>query len=254
MIAHIRRFALRCATIAGVALCATGAPVPAQVSPLAQADRLFADGKFSDALGFYSAILRVTPRNAIALRQAAACRVRLGEMGPSDQAMPYFRAAEPQLRMALTLAGNDAKTHLWLARCLGQEAVHVGVWKSVPIGRELKEHVDKAIALDPTLDAAYHIRARWHREVSEKPKIARIPLGLADADLKKGFADIQKAIELNGSHIKHLSEIARFYVRMKQPDAARDALERALALPAPDDPENKSEAEQLLASLSAARK
>jgi Flp pilus assembly protein TadD len=221
---------------------------------MAQADQLFAENKFAEALDLYSAVVRISPRDAVALRQSAACKVRLGEVGPATEAMPRFRSAEQQLRTALTVATNDARTHMWLARCLGQEAIHVGVWKSVPIGRELKVHVDKAIALDASLDAAYHIRARWHREVSEKPKIARIPLGLAEADLKKGFADIKKAIELNPNHIKHLTELARFYIRMKQPENARDALGRARALPSPDDPENASEAEQLLASLATARK
>lgn len=242
--AHVIAFAVVCGARPG-----TAAPVSAQE----QADRYYAEGNVAEAVGYYAAAARSDPRNAVALRQAGACHVRLGEMGARDAAMPEYRAAESQLRASLALVESDGRTHMWLARCLGQEALYVGVWKSVPIGRELKQHVDRAIVLDPTLDTAYHIRARWHREVTEKPKIARVPLGLGDADLKKGFADIRKAIELNPQHIKHRAEIARFYLRMKQPDAARTELESALAMTTPDDPENKSEAEQLLASLTAHR-
>jgi Tfp pilus assembly protein PilF len=221
----------------------------AEDARLTAADKLFAQKEYVAALGAYSAILRATPNSAPAKRQAGACHVMIGESAQKDRKLAEFKQAEALLRDAVRLAPKDASAHYWLARALGQEAVYVGVWKSVSLGREVKREVDIALKLDPNNDSAYHIRARWHREVTEKPKLARIPLGLGDANLDEGLKDIRKALEINPHHLNHHIEMARYDIRLKKPNEAREELTQALADSAMDDPEYRDEAQALLATL-----
>ena len=214
-----------------------------------RADRFFAARKYDDALTVYSALSRANPHNGTARRMAGECGVMLGEAAPKDKQLAAFKTAESVLRDAIRLNPRDGAAHYWLARCLGQEALFVGVWKSIPIGKEVKTHVDLAIQYDPSLDGAYHVRARWNREVTEKPKFARVPLGLGDADLKAGYKDIQEALELNPHHLNHHIEMARYQIRFKKLDEAREWLTRGLNDTQMDDPEKRPEAEALLATL-----
>ncbi len=235
-------------------LLAFAAVLPAQRAlgdggALARGDQLFAAKHYQAALDVYAVVLKVAPHDPGALRRAGACHVMIGEFTAHDQQMAQFKIAEPQLREAVQLAPRDAAAQYWFARVLGQEALFAGIWKSVSLGREIKEHIDIAIALDPADHSAYHVRARWHREVSEKPKIGRMALGLGDASLNKGLVDIGKALEIAPHHLNHHIEMARFDVRLKKKDEARAELTRALADPAMDDPEYRPEAEALLATL-----
>ncbi len=249
----IRR-GLWCLRAAVVALLIAGVPLAGRAADggdaMRRADGFFAAKNYGEALTVYQALARANPKNSAAIRMSGECRVLMGEALPKDKQLAEFKAAEALLRQAIALNPRDGAAHYWLARCLGQEALFAGIWKSVPIGKELKLEVDKAIALDPTLDGAFHVRARWHREVTEKPKFARVPLGLGDADLTAGYADIQKALELNPHHLNHHIEMARYQIRMKNKDAARDWLSKGLADAKVDDPEKRAEAEELLATLS----
>lgn len=246
-----------------VALCAAGSLALALGTPahaahdggdaMQRADAFFAARQYDEALTVYTALSRSNPHNGNARRMAGECRVMLGEAAPKDKQLAEFKAAEALLRDAIRLNPRDGAAHYWLARCLGQEALFVGIWKSIPIGKEVKAHVDLALQYDPTLDGAYHVRARWNREVTEKPKFARVPLGLGDADLAAGYKDIQKALELNPHHLNHHIEMARYQVRLKKKEAARDWLTRGLADTQVDDPEKRTEAEALLATLNKAK-
>lgn len=235
--------------LAGVLLLALPAVAADGGDAMRRADAFFAAKNYGEALTVYSALSRANPRSAPPVRMAGQCHVMMGEAAPKEKQLAEFKTAEALLRQAISLNPRDGAAHYWLARCLGQEALFAGIWKSVPIGKEIKQHIDLAIQYDPTLDGAYHVRARWNREVTEKPKFARVPLGLGDADLDAGYKDIQKALELNPHHLNHHIEMARYQIRFKKKDAARDWLTQGLADTQVDDPEKRAEAEQLLATL-----
>jgi tetratricopeptide (TPR) repeat protein len=137
----------------------------------------------------------------------------------------------------------------------GRAALDAGTRERIERSRAIKRHADRAIALDSTLDGAYHTRGRWHREVEDigffqRAIVKTVYGGLPESSIEQAVQDFQRAIELNDEVFHHL-ELAKTYLQMDRPDAARRELQTALDMPGTDPfaPRYKEEARDLLDDL-----
>lgn len=239
---------------------------PAQAQPadslqqvLEAVDQMRTDGAFQSALDRLQALHDQHPSNAEVLWRMGWTKVDIGEQvaeTDEDRMERLYQEALRDAERAVAADSMNAHAHLVKAIAAGRVGLISGTREKVEHSRTVKEHVDRAIELDSTLAAAYHVRARWNHEVASlgffSRNIVRIVYGgLPDASYEAAVRDFQRSIELDDRVIDHL-ELARTYIEMDRDDLARQHLQTALELPEkdPDDPQHKQAARDLLEELS----
>jgi len=120
-----------------------------------------------------------------------------GETAEKDSQLVIFEESRDAETRALALNEGDADAHFQLARALGKIALFKGVFKSASLAKQVRKECLRALEIDSLHDGAWHVLGRWHREVSKKPKILRIPMGLGAASKDDALAFMQKALEIN---------------------------------------------------------
>jgi tetratricopeptide (TPR) repeat protein len=178
------------------------------------------------------------------------------QLTAESQQRSYYEAALENAEAALAADSSDAHAHLARAIAEGRVALSAGTKERIRRSRAVKRHADRAIELDSTLAAAYHVRARWNREVAdlgffERTIVRTVYGGLPAASFEQSVRDFETAIRLEDKIVHHL-ELARTYMKMDREQEARDHLQTALSMNAsdPDDPMHKSDARDLLDDLS----
>jgi tetratricopeptide (TPR) repeat protein len=124
----------------------------------------------------------------------------------------------------------------------------------IEMSKEVKAEADRAIALNPKADRAYHVLARWNRAIAqlsfiEKTVAKMVYGGLPEgATMNNAVTLFEKAIALNPGYANHHLELGRTYLTLGLKDKARAELQRAIDCPqmSPFDPEYKADAQVLL--------
>lgn len=219
-------------------------------------DSLRATGDFRDAFGRLVGMKDQHPDNAEVLWRLALTRVDMGEMSESDRSREslYAQALEDA---AAAVAADSMNAHAHYARAVaeGRVALTAGSREKIRRSRAVKHHADRAIELDSTFSSAYHVRARWNREVAdlgffERTIVKAVYGGLPEASFEQAVRDFKTAIRLEDTIVHHI-ELARTYIKMDEEDNAREELQITLDMPVddPDDPQHKREARELLDDL-----
>ena len=255
---------LRAATLAAgllVSLFGT-APVHAQSSDTSTVidftavDSLRAQGAFRDAYGALSTLKGNHPGSAGVLWRRALVQVDMGEGSDSDRRRnSLYEQALTDAQAAVAADSTDPHAHLAVAVAEGRVALTAGTREKVRRSRAVKEHADRAIALDSTLASAYHVRARWNREVADLGFFSRTLVkavygGLPEASFEQAVRDFQTAIRLEDKVIHHL-ELGKTYVKMDREDDARTEFQTAIDMDPvdPDAPMHKDDARERLDDL-----
>jgi tetratricopeptide (TPR) repeat protein len=172
-----------------------------------------------------------------------------------DARTRYYSRALQAAKAALAADSTSGHAHLAMAVAEGRAALDAGTRERIERSRAVKRHADRAIALDSTLDGAYHVRGRWHREVEDigffKRAIVRTVYGgLPESSIEQAVRDFEQAIALH-DEVFHRLELGKTYLQMDRPAAARRALRAALEMPSegPFDPAYKAEARERLDDL-----
>jgi hypothetical protein len=172
-----------------------------------------------------------------------------------DARTPHYERGLTLADAALAADAANAHAHLAKAVAEGRLALDAGTRERVQRSRAVKEHADRAIELDSTLDGAYHTRARWNREVSdlnffERTIVKTVYGGLPKSSFEQSVRDFKRAIELHDERFHHL-ELAKTYLKMDREGDARRELETVLEMPAeePFDSQYAEEARTLLEDL-----
>ena len=216
-------------------------------------DSLRATGDFRDAFGRLVSLTDQHPDNANVLWRLALTRVDMGEMSESERTRQslYTQALEDA---AAALAADSMNVHAHYVRAVaeGRVALTAGSREKIRRSRAVKHHADRAIELDSTFAPAYHVRARWNREVAdlgffERTVVKAVYGGLPEASFEQAVRDFKTAIRLEDTIVHHI-ELARTYIKMDDEDKAREHLQITLDMPVddPDDPRHKREARELL--------
>jgi len=229
-----------------LALCLLGLPAEAGAqaadstaldSALVRVDEIRADGAFRDALLQLSDLRDQHGDRGALLWRMSLVRVDVGKTADTeDAAQQHYREALKLAERALTVDESNAHAHLARAVAEGRLALQAGRQERVERSRAVKRHADRAIELDSSLPGAFHVRGRWHREVSdlnflERAVVRTVYGGLPDASFEQSVRDFQRAIELEDVRFHHL-ELAKTYLKMDRPTDARTQLEMVLDLPA----------------------
>ena len=122
---------------------------------------------------------------------------------------------------AIGLQENNADAHYLYAANLGSAAQLTGLMASALTVRDLKQHVDRALALKPNHAAALHMKGMM---LEELPWV----LG-GDAD--GALAHIQRAIAAKPDYVHARLDLAKVYLKRKDQAAARKELDVILSRP-----------------------
>ena len=223
------------------------------------ANEKYGRGDLNGAREDYMYVLRERPTNFTALHRLSRVESELGEDAEGEGQRLLAAKAVEHARAAVAAAGDSAQGHLALAVALGRQALKEGPRTKLSLSREIKSEVDRALAIDPRLGRAYHVRAVWNRKIASlsfmERAAARAVLGGVPhgASMDNAVRDFEKAIELEPHYVNHHLELARTFKDMDRNDDARRELERALALPPTSNPRDlkyQAEAREMLSKIS----
>ena len=257
----LRRIALVVPLLIGLVL-APAAPAqpagPPSAIPdaLGAVDRLRRAGAFPEARTRLNALRKDHPAQVAVLWRLVYTLADLGQATELAEARSrYYSRALRVANAALAADSTSGHAHLAMAVAEGRAALDAGTRERIERSRAVKRHADRALALDSTLDGAYHVRGRWHREVDDigffkRALVRTVYGGLPESSIEQAVRDFKQAIALH-EEVLHRLELGKTYLQMDRPDAARRALRAALEMPAegPFDPAYKAEARKHLDAL-----
>lgn len=230
---------------------------PELKASLVEIDSLRRAGAYDEALSAIASLDSKYENNADLLHRLALTRVDVGENETSErrQSSMYSKALDAA-QAAVEADSMNAYAHLSLAIAEGRVALTAGTREKIQRSRAVKAHADRATELDPDLSSAYHVRARWNREVADLGFFSRAVVrtvygGLPEASFEQSVKDFKTAIEKEDTIVHHI-ELARTYLKMDREQDAKKQLELLLTMENdnPDDPRHKQEAKEMLNDLS----
>lgn len=210
------------------------------------------------ALELYSKILELDEQNYEASWKLSRAYVDVGETFTNkEERKSYYLKGADHARKAVEIDSNGAKGHLYLSIAIGRVAIDAGSKEKIRLSKEIKAEVDKALAIDPNDDIAWHVLGRWHRKMATlnwvQKGFANLFLGGVpkEASVEKAAECFQKSIEINPYHINHHLELGITYQKLKQKEKAKTEFDKVIELPEADsdDAKHKKEAEKRLQKL-----
>ncbi len=220
---------------------------------LAHVDSLWRQGAFEEALALLDDSLQRNPNAAELHWRRSRLRVELGlRARDKERQRALYRLGLEDARAAIAADPRNSRAYVAAAIAAGRLALVSGPRTKVELARQIRAYIDRALALDPNDDIAYHLRGRWHYEVAtlsffERTLVRLIYGGLPDASLEQAAEDFRRALALR-ERVVHYLELGRTLLRLGDREGAVHELERALALPLtePDDTTYQEEARRLL--------
>jgi tetratricopeptide (TPR) repeat protein len=209
---------------------------PADAPSAVAGDIEFASGDYPAAVAAYDSLLRTTPDPARIHWRLARVTVCIGDVTDETGKEEVYLKAEAYARACIREDSTVSEGHAWLAAALGNIAMNAGGEQKVKLCNEIKEHLERAITLDPRNDIAWSILGSLYRALGNvswfERQLANIFLGELPAG---GFDDAEKALRqaigLAPQVIRHHYELATLYRETGRPAQAREEYERAMILP-----------------------
>ena len=210
-----------------------------------------------EALPLYLSAEKVEPKNPdLLVRIARQYRYLMTDASDTQEKLRLGRLALDYSNRAAECGPKDCDAQLAPAITLGKMLPYLPQKEQVSASPKIKESVDKALAIDPRNDNAWHILGRWNRVLADISGAKRMLAGLIYGQLPKGSyedaeAAMKKAIALNPNRLMHYIELGRTYAQMGRPTDARKYIMKGLAMAETekDDGESKDKGRQLLAKL-----
>src|SRR3954467_847930 len=217
------------------------------------------DRKFqaSDALMLYLSAEKVEPKNPdLLVRIARQYRYLMTDTPDTQEKLRLGHIALDYSERAAACGPKDCDAQLAPAITLGKMLPYLPTKEQISASPRIKESVDKALAIDPHNDNAWHILGRWNRVLAEISGAKRFLAGVMYGDLPKGSYEeaeraMKKAIAINPRRLMHYIELGRIYSQMGRKDEAREMINKGLGMPdaEKDDPETKERGRETLAKL-----
>ncbi len=190
-----------------------------------------------EALKYYLPAEKAQPDDArLLLRIARQYRHLMADASAREEKLGLGKTALGYAQRAAALAPNDSEAQLSVAISYGKMLPILGSKEQVDTSPRIKSAVDKALALDPRSDVAWHILGRWHRVLADIGGMKRALAGAIYGKLPAGSIEeaercLQKACALNPSRLMHPIELGRIYAQMGRKDEARRFINKGLAMP-----------------------
>lgn len=203
---------------------------------IATGDSAFVQLRYADAEDWYARALTVSPHDPEVLwRLSRLANIRAGLLS-GEEKHALYREAERHARACLSADSLVAEGHTWLAVSLGNLAMYEGSKAKVRLSREIKQELDRALALKPDDDVAYTILGSFYRALGNvswiERQLASVFLGsLPEGGYPEAEAALQKAIGLAPGVLRHRKELGMLYMDWGREEDARKVLHEALLLP-----------------------
>lgn len=174
----------------------------------------------------------------------------------NDDIKANYAEAESWARKCIDMDPEGGDCHLYLSIAVGRVALFEGGNTKIKLSKEVRSEAIKSIELNPNLDGAYHVLARWNREVAVLPwyKKAVVKLvygGLPKASNEDAVKNFKMAIELRPDRMLHYFELGATYKKMGEKENAKMNLEKTLSmeLVEREDEGRQEKAKKLLSKL-----
>jgi len=165
-----------------------------------------------------------------------------------------YRESEKYARRATGMKPDGADGHFSLANALGRTSLSLGKKDRIKKAAEIRSEAERAIALDPKHDGAYHILGRWHAEIKRLSGIERFVaknvLGgkvLDEANWDAAEKNLRLAVQYDPSVIYHRLDLAEVLADRKLWPEAKLQIDAIASMKArdPSDPIYKQRAQDL---------
>jgi tetratricopeptide (TPR) repeat protein len=205
-------------------------------------DDAYAQFEDQKALGHYQDALKLEPQNYEALWKASRACVDIADVitgtdkASAAERQKLYTQGTDYAQKAVAANANDTWGHFQVAAALGKKLLMLGNKEQIDGSKRIKAEIDKAIALDPTNDLAYHALGRWHRRIAEIGGAQRFFGSILYGSIPKGtFAEseqyLKKAAEMKPGFVDHHLELGITYVSLKKYDLAAQEFQKAIDLP-----------------------
>src|ERR1041385_434595 len=200
----MKYFSYRFLTVAFALALATIGFGADSANDLIEKGKIF-DRKFqaNDALMLYLSAEKVEPKNPdLLVRIARQYRYLMTDASDNQEKLRLGHIALDYSERAAACGPKDCDAQLAPAITLGKMLPFMPTKEQVSASPKIKESVDKALALDPQNDTAWHILGRWNRVLAEVSSTKRFFANIIYGQLPKGSIedaeqDMKKAIALN---------------------------------------------------------
>jgi tetratricopeptide (TPR) repeat protein len=243
--------------LAALVPCVAGPP-PSVESLIAEGQEYAKRFREEKALECFLAAAKLDADNPVLLVAIAReYRHLMSEAQGSRAKLELAATALDYALRAAAVAPGDAEAQLAPAITYGKLLPYLDdTEEKLSTSLRIKSCVDKALAIDPGNDIAWHILGRWHRGVAEvrgvKRLLGRLVYGeLPSSTFEDAAACFRKAIELKPDRLMHHVELGCVYQAMGKEAEAKRCIERGLALAETekDDPATKRTGREVLARL-----
>jgi tetratricopeptide (TPR) repeat protein len=196
----------------------------------------------ANALAHDEAALALDSTDYEANWRAAIVLLDQGEQIPDSIKSPerdsLYARAERLARRAVAADSLGADGHFALAAAVGRASLSKGKKERIRRARTIRDEAQRAIALDPRHDGAYHVLGRWNAEIMRLSGLSRffakslLGAGIfGEASWDGAISNMERAVALDPGRLYHRLELAQIYVDRKRYDDARAQLRELEALP-----------------------
>ena len=200
--------------------------------------------KFDDAeaLKQYEQAAKLDPNSYEALWKTSRAYLDVGDRidpkrkDAEKEMIKYYMACEDFAKKAIKVNPNDTWGYFCDAAGMGKHVLLLSKKQQVAMSKKIKIQIDKAIALDPKNDLAWHALGIWQTTMAEIGGAERFFGGILFGSIPKGtFAEAVKAfkaaIEIKSNYTNHHLELGRTYVAMKKKDLAAQEFQTSADCP-----------------------
>lgn len=203
----------------------------------------------------FKEVLKINSTNIYALNKCSELCSRIGQREIKNTKLrdDYYLAAKIYAETALKIDPKNSESNCVMAIALGRSSMSKSGKEKILNAREVKKHVDAAIANDPQNFKAWHVLGRWQYEISnlnalERSLVKVLYGGLPPATIKQSIVAFEKARALRPEFILNYFEMAKAYKDNHNKNKAITYLQLMFTLPdqTEDDPDIKQKGRALL--------
>jgi tetratricopeptide (TPR) repeat protein len=220
-------------------------------------DRLDAQFKSAEAMAVFLEAEKLDPNNVeILCRLAKTHDESMVDTSSRAEQKRLAEAALEYAKRAAALNPKSAKAQLSMAITCGRLAPYLDNKAKIAHSKLVKEHAERALALEPTNSYAHHILGAWNYEMASLSPVlrtlAKLVYGsLPSASFEDAESFLQRAVALSPDKVSHRIELGRTYAALNKKELAREEISKGLSLPdrEKDDPNTKLRGKAALAKL-----
>jgi len=228
----------RSAVVALVLLSLAANVFAADVSEfIAAGDEAMASFNLPKATLAYKSALKLDAKNYDACCRLTRALVDAATIETDDAKKKLLLIeAQDYARWAVKFNPNDSRGHTFLAVVVGKLALYQGGRTKVELSKEVKTEAEKAIALNPKEDLAYHVLGVWNREMVGLnwflKKFAEVLYGsFPPASMDDALKNLRQATELAPKVVAHEVALGITFAAAGKWPEAKQTLAHALTMP-----------------------